>query len=921
MKRIGFIYTFLYSAILCSLLRANVPITNFSPSDYDAGIQNWSLAIQDNGWLYVANNYGLLEFDGSRWQLYGVWGGTPLRSVAIGADHLIYAGSTNEFGRFRSNNLGQLVYESLSSHTAQTNPFFGEIWSINFLADNVYFQSNNDIFVYSISNDTIFQIIHRQERIFCSQTINNGLYIATTSGIYAVVGNNLNLLRGSDLLQGYEVRSMAALTNSTFLIATDLGGLYIYDGEHIVPYTTSIDAFLHKNQIYTFALRDSLIAIGTVSDGIALVNTSNSEISYINRAVGMQNNTVLSLVFDRHGYLWAGLDQGLSHVFIDYPITNMLENELSIGAGYCATDFDNSHYYGTNQGVYTYSKDSPLLIEGSQGQVWSLDSLNGRLYCCHHRGLYEIKKNRLIPLSEQTGFWNIRRLDGTRAVVGSYSGLYVLYLDDSSNSLRKISGIDETAFNFEIDESGYLWFNGLNGIYRITLENNSVIVDTVLLKSEYGGSAYIVRADNEVFVTTDTKCFSVGRDGRLHDASDYFSGLAGAGLYYQILSDESGNTWFMKPHELYFKPSGASASDIIVSDSHFFIDGFYFLRQADNHTIIFGGVDGFYSINPELLLQVESDVSARVYVREMLSTNNGDSLVYGESYPVMPSDIVLSYAENSLRFRFGGSMMSQCEYSLCLEPLENTFSSWTGLNIKEYTSLHEGRYTLKVKMRIVGTNQEVQSDLSFTILPPWYRHWLAITMYILVALLLLYVVYRSIRQRLIHKYQQESFEQEKRILELEKERAAADLRHKSQEMSNLLLSQVNRQELIQDIRADLFKISDTLAAGDNTNAKKRVQSLLEKLAKQSANEIDWSKFEENFDVVNDRFIEKLTAQFPTLNKNERKLCVYIRMGLYNKEIAPLLNMSTRGVEMLRYRMRRKMNLDREENLEQMLLKI
>ena len=58
-----------------------------------------------------------------------------------------------------------------------------------------------------------------------------------------------------------------------------------------------------------------------------------------------------------------------------------------------------------------------------------------------------------------------------------------------------------------------------------------------------------------------------------------------------------------------------------------------------------------------------------------------------------------------------------------------------------------------------------------------------------------------------------------------------------------------------------------------------------------------------------------------LNKKERKLCIYVKMGLFTKEIAPLMNMSVRGVEMLRFRMRKHMNLDRADDLEQLLEKI
>lgn len=923
MKRAHLIF-YLTSACIffTAYLHANVPITNFSPAEYDAGMQNWSLAIQKNGWVYAANSYGLLEFDGAGWQLYGVWGGSALRSVAIAPDSSVYVGSTNEFGFFSANNIGQLEYQSLSIDLPKSiQQHFGEIWNIHFLNDLAFFQSSSDIFIYNINADTLYNIIHRDEHIFCSATVNNGVYVATASGVYALVGNSLNLLKGSNLLSGYEIRSIAPLSASSFLIATDLGGIYIYDGRQILPFETPVDSFLRKNQLYTMTINDSFIALGTVSNGLVLINIATSEVVYISKSEGLQNNTVLSLAFDELGYLWAGLDQGVAHIFVNYPIVNLFGNSLSIGAGYTAVRFNDSMYLGTNQGVYLMSEESAVLLDGSQGQVWSLDTVGGRLICCHHRGLYEIVGNKFVPLSAATGFWNVSQIDSQNVLLGSYQGFYRLHLSGGKPSITKVDGFDETAYNYELDAENNIWFNGVDGVYKISLNDNRLHVDTVMLKSVYQEPLFITKYDDNVLITSHDSCMMVDDNGNLIDAAPYLLHFAGNGLYYRIIRDNDGNEWFLMPHELYIRPTGSESPDIIISDSHFFIDGFYFISQIDNHALLIGSVDGFYILNRDLLKLDDNPLIDRVYIREMLTTNHGDSIVYGESYPPVSCDITLSYDENSLRFKFGAGVLSQCEYSLRLEPLEDDYGQWTVLNIKEYTSLHEGKYKLHVRMRAIGTNQVVETVLPFRIRPPWYRHWLAIVLYILIILVLACFVYHVVQQYMKHKYQQESLEKEKRILELEKERTESDLRHKSQEMSNLLLSQVNRQEILQEVQADLYAISDALGANDTNNAKKRLHSLLEKVSKMSANDVDWNKFEENFDIVNDKFIEKLKAKYPTLNKNERKLCVYIRLGLYNKEIAPLLNMSTRGVEMLRYRMRRKMGLEREDNLEQLMLKI
>jgi len=65
-------------------------------------------------------------------------------------------------------------------------------------------------------------------------------------------------------------------------------------------------------------------------------------------------------------------------------------------------------------------------------------------------------------------------------------------------------------------------------------------------------------------------------------------------------------------------------------------------------------------------------------------------------------------------------------------------------------------------------------------------------------------------------------------------------------------------------------------------------------------------------------MRKLTEHFPDLKLNDRKLCAYLRMGLSSKEMASLLNTSTRSIETARYRLRKKLQMDSGENLKEFI---
>ena len=124
------------------------PVTNYTRTDYGAGTQNWCIAQRADGWVYAANNYGLLEYDGSRWDLYGLWNSSAVRSICVTDDGDIFAGGYNEFGRFESDGLGNLRYEPISTGLGEGDREFGYILSVMTRGDNAYFTTHTAKDVY-----------------------------------------------------------------------------------------------------------------------------------------------------------------------------------------------------------------------------------------------------------------------------------------------------------------------------------------------------------------------------------------------------------------------------------------------------------------------------------------------------------------------------------------------------------------------------------------------------------------------------------------------------------------------------------------------------------------------------------------------------------------------------------------------------
>jgi DNA-binding CsgD family transcriptional regulator len=116
---------------------------------------------------------------------------------------------------------------------------------------------------------------------------------------------------------------------------------------------------------------------------------------------------------------------------------------------------------------------------------------------------------------------------------------------------------------------------------------------------------------------------------------------------------------------------------------------------------------------------------------------------------------------------------------------------------------------------------------------------------------------------------------------------------------------INIKEELQKVRSNL--------KGDITNRKLLI-ALQEQIDTALQSEKVLDRIDKEFDLVHNDFTKKLRADYPDLTSNEVKMCSYIKMNLSTKEIAPLMNMSMRGVETIRYRMRKKFGLERSDSL-------
>lgn len=962
-KKSGIFILVLYIALadIFPVFGIHPVVRNFSRKVSNAGAQNWDIVQSDNDWMYFANNYGLLEYDGNTWAKFPIKNYTNVRSLCHDKkNNRIYAGAFNEFGYYYHNERGVMSYTSLSENLRDSERKFTEVWNISRKDDLVFFQSDNAVFRYNGTNLKMFRF---EERINFSAVVHNTFFVSTfKNGVSFNNGDLFLPLPNSDLLKNKKICSILPFETNKILFITDFDGIYVFDGERVNRFSTDIDDFIIRNQVFCAAINKNLLAIGTVRNGLVVKNLKDNSTIYSNTQTGLQNNTILSVSFDRLQNLWLGLDKGIDYVLIHSPIYDLFGNSHLYGAGYTSHLLGNTLFLGTNQGLYktnfpAINSSTPAsveLVNKIQGQVWSLENIDKTLFCGSDNGAFIVSNQGIEQIPGLAGTWGFKPLlKHPGNIIGSaYSGLFILTKKGNKWILRnRIKGFNESGGGFVEDAQGDIWFSHwMKGLYRLKLNAH---LDSVV-KIDYFNtrSGLPTNRNNTLFLYQGTVYFSTengyfkfnAATQRLEPAQ-FFNDLFGRQKYsVKMFQTQMNDLWSVAGLQIKSALRQNDGSYKVDSSSFFslkdkLVPGFEHLTGLDATKLLIATEDGFSVIFRNRLSQKPE--TFRVAIRSVLLTNNGDSLVNGYvdkqdkgSLPEFDSK------HNSVRFEFVGTEYrseNAMLYSFMLENYDSKWSEYSTSTIKEFTKLPRGNYCFRVKARNQFNSHEVEATFRFSILPPWYQSNVAITIYILLFLVALYylihyIQYRSeqgaremeaIKEHEIKeqekRFKADAKEKEKEIIALKNQKLQYELRHKSQDLASSTMNLIRKNEILLDITTNLDKITaDINEKTDQATVVRRIRKMQDEIKNNIEHDNNWKKFQENFDLVYENYLKRLSKEYPVLTVSDKKLCAYLKMDLSSKDIAPLLNMSYRSVEMSRYRLRKKLNLDRDVNLTEFL---
>jgi ligand-binding sensor domain-containing protein/DNA-binding CsgD family transcriptional regulator len=925
------------------LAQETPPLVNFYSSEYKAHNQNWAISQSSDQIIYAANSDGLMEYDGTNWKLYPLPDGQIVRAVLCDEatvqqplsgktkrktvkEQRVYVGGFAEFGYWRREADGQLKYHSLSRNANFKSLRTEEIWHILKTPEYIYFQSFAKIYRYD--GHKLIELQADGNFMFLRFVHNRVLLPVIDKGIYELKGQKFSPLAGTSELAISIISSILPLPGNRMLITTTKNGLFIWQNGALTPWQIAVSEELKQNIINKAIIlsRDSSFAIGTIQNGVYIVSKTG-QVKYIfNKETGLQNNTVIALNEDRRKKLWIGMDQGISLVAMSSPIISYQTNDNPLGSTYAAAIWRGKLYIGSNKGVFVkkwLSSEPFRPVPGLEGQTWMLKVFDDQLLCGHNDATYSIEENGIRKVSNITGGWTmlpIRNGNDTLLLQGAYNGLHTYRKNnrDQWTYAYPVKSVPPTPIRQIVrDKNGMFWLaHAYKGLFLAQLTPK---LDSALQWRDF-------KAPTDIPSEFSVEIFDWKNKIRIRSGNHFLEADANQNLKNSIAfapEDELfkvrtgiGDDWFKvfmnrityyspgkSPRDLSLKLIRNTETIIPVSKNHYFfcLDNGYALYDRSK--------------------DVESgDSNSSPLIRKIANLRNMSETFAVSDNPTLPSNVRAVRISYSVP-EYGRAI----QYKYRLKGLTDQWSEWTEQSFVEFTNLESEDYVFEVRSNL----NDLITSYRFSVQPLWRETLLARSFFtILIVLALVGLIYyqekrlERHRKRLIaeqeEKLRQQRLSSERQIMQIQNEKLQSEIQSKSQQLSNVAINVVRKNEILEEISNELKQVKAELG---QQLPNIHYQKLLHSIERNVAGKDDWELFEQNFDEVHEQFFKRLRQISPSISPSELRLAACLRMNLSTKEMAPVLGISIRGVEIKRYRLRKKLGLSNDDNLVQFMMDV
>jgi signal transduction histidine kinase/ligand-binding sensor domain-containing protein len=819
-------------------------IKNYTNKDCPSLTLTWDILQDKRGIMYFATSNGIIEFDGNTWRTITLANKSTIRSLAMDKKGRIYVGAQVEFGYLEPDSIGNMRYVSLVNKIPQEERNFDDVWKIYDTEDGMVFHTNMKIYIFK---DNKIKVLKAKTWFHTCFYINKVLYVRQQEiGLMEYKNGNLQLVyEGEKYANDYsrQIYSMLPYGPDKALIINVIG-LYVFDGKNYQLLKE------HPSQLpvkCAAALEDGNIAIGTISNGMFIMDKQGNLLQHIDNTKGLPNNAVLSMFKDKQGNLWLGLENGISYIETNSPFS-FFNDKLKINGSSVYSLVENGKLYvGTNQGLYVADlkqKSTSLdpnanfkAVKGTEGEVRGLFSINGNIICGHHNGAFLIHDDVGVNFSVESGAWIFKQLEKNKPYIieGTYFGLFIWEYKNGKFKLKnEVKGFNESSRYLEEDEDGNIWVSHANkGIFKITL---TPTLDScrVAFYGEKNGLPSNIRnkvckIGSDIIFTTEKGVYKYDKKTDRFFEEPLLTSLIGRTYIKGIFPDKRGNLWFIAEKEHDKGPKKPIEANVLLNlpggtykyqkiPFYKFNDiDIEFIEPIDESNTLMPGSNGILFATPEGVILYDPEFPYNnikfpytTIIRKVEDINEQDSLIFNGAFlnkdgiAIIGQTLTYSfpYTSNAVRFNVASNQyenIEKMEYQYLMEGLDDRWSAWTNKAQKEYTNLPEGKYIFHARARNIHGVLGKEAIFEFSVNPPWYRTYLAFLIYGIAILFTIWITIKiyTIRLRKLNLRLENIINE--RTQEIQQKNTKLELQKNEIELKNTILEQNNK---------DLFELNE-----------------------------------------------------------------------------------------------------------------
>lgn len=894
----------------------NYEIRNYSVKDYHAGLQNWDLLLDsEEGIVYVANDGGLLCFNGNNWNFYSLPNKETIHAAYKDGNRIFTAGNNN-IGYWEKDSTNRLQYKSLFGKLPNKESKDDNYWSIAGDGKYIYFQSFSRILQFDgdkfkeISNSCHMLLQKIDDEIFTQRLM---------AGIFSLKDGVFKCLIPDGQIAGEELKAACRMPDGSILFMMNSGTAFkLHAGRSEVTCIRDFADQISPNTVDDAIIHDGKhLLIGTINGGVYVFTPDGKLISGISNKQGLIGNCVhrIRAYADR---IWMTLDNGIAQLLLN-PDIRLWKSNNEIGRFFDAIRMDGHIFIGTNQGLYATTgieqgniDPTPLLSE----ETTSIQVFKGQMLCTTYEGCYELisdRKPRLI--SPAKGISNpcyIAENGEEYLVAPSYTFITYYKYSNGWAIHSQLTNLMNSFSQVVPETLRLLWaVHPQKGIYKIRVSQDLQAAEAVSrFNNEAGLEQYrkvsIHKIDGKVFFFSPDGVFNYDASSSKFKRNEKLSAdLQAAHGAHSVTHARGNEFWVCTDTEIFLYRITDQMAKLITRIS--FVE--HGLTPLPEHIKVSYIGDSCYMLPTEegtALIDIshiyeEETSPGALHIETVSFEDNGNirHLAAAKEFniPASATGITIAVAKSA----FSSSLI---RYKLATGKNAG-WSEWTHDGIMTFQKLPTGNYRL-----VVEDYSGKQIEVLLSIYPPFYLTSLAITIYILTITLSLFFIirkrYLAKKEKLIRQHRIEQKIKDDEIVRLTNEQLKTTINQQRNEINDKLRAISQKQELLLTIDKELDLQKKEL--GDRY-PKKMYERIKKIVSEGMSSEKDFLLFQNYYQEINHDFMLRLKETHSDLSPQDLKFCCLIRSNLSTKDIASILNITVKSVELKRYRIKKKLAIE------------